>query len=92
MSLTFKTFNSKGEVVERSLETVIKDCLRNEVQQKLRNRETVEGLYPQFMNEIDKAIIEELLILTRGNQTRAAKYLSINRGTLRKKMENLGFI
>ncbi len=35
--------------------------------------------------QLEKAVIEEALILCRGNQTEAARILGINRGTLRKK-------
>jgi Fis family transcriptional regulator len=35
-------------------------------------------------------MLEEVMMYTRGNQTRAANLLGINRGTLRKKLKKYG--
>jgi Fis family transcriptional regulator len=35
-------------------------------------------------------MLEEVMQYTRGNQTRAANLLGINRGTLRKKLKKYG--
>ena len=39
------------------------------------------------ISQLEKAMIEEVLILCRGNITKAAEQLGIHRNTLRKKME-----
>ncbi|WP_111860674.1 helix-turn-helix domain-containing protein [Acinetobacter sp. CFCC 10889] len=39
------------------------------------------------VSQVEKAVIEEVLILCRGNITEASKKLGIHRSTLRKKME-----
>ena len=48
-----------------------------------------EGLYPRFMNEIERSLIEETLRRMKGNQVRVAKLLGINRNTLRRKIQDL---
>lgn len=41
---------------------------------------------------VEKSVIAELLKLTRGNQTKVAEALGVNRGTLRSKLGRYGFI
>lgn len=48
-----------------------------------------DGLYPRFMNEIERCLIEETLRQLKGNQVRVAKLLGINRNTLRRKIQDL---
>lgn len=48
-----------------------------------------DGLHPRFMNEIERALIEETLKRMGGNQIQSAKLLGINRNTLRQKIKNL---
>lgn len=38
-----------------------------------------------IMKTVDKIVMEQVLIYTRGNQTRACKILGIHRGTLGRK-------
>ncbi|VFP81549.1 helix-turn-helix domain-containing protein [Buchnera aphidicola] len=44
------------------------------------------NLYPMFLSEIEKPLFDIVMQYTRGNQTKAALILGINRGTLRKKL------
>jgi len=48
------------------------------------------NLYDLVIGEIEKPLFEAVLERTRGNQTRAAQLLGINRSTLRKKLEHYG--
>lgn len=45
--------------------------------------------YDVLLVEFEKVLLEETMIMTRGNQTKAAEALGLNRGTLRKKLSNL---
>ncbi|MNE24696.1 DNA-binding protein Fis [compost metagenome] len=45
--------------------------------------------YNALLVEFEKVMLEEALVMTRGNQTRAAEVLGLNRGTLRKKISYL---
>lgn len=47
-------------------------------------------LYQMVMATVEKPMLEAVLHHTRGNQTRAAEVLGINRGTLRKKLKQYG--
>lgn len=40
-----------------------------------------------FKGIFEKNFIEQVLIQTRGNQTKASEFLGISRGTLRKKIQ-----
>ena len=46
----------------------------------------INGLYSIVVHDVEKRLIEAVLMKTKGNQTRASKILGINRNTLRKKM------
>lgn len=46
-----------------------------------------KDLYELFLAELEKPLIEATLRHTRGNQSRTATILGLNRGTLRTKMK-----
>lgn len=43
-------------------------------------------LYRMVLEQVEKPLLEHVLEYSRGNQSRAAEVLGINRGTLRKKI------
>lgn len=43
-------------------------------------------LYQMVLEQVEKPLLEHVLEYSRGNQSRAAEVLGINRGTLRKKL------
>ncbi|MFP4079937.1 MAG: DNA-binding transcriptional regulator Fis [Ectothiorhodospira sp.] len=45
-----------------------------------------DGVYRMVMEEVERPLLECVLHHCNGNQSRAAQYLGLNRGTLRKKM------
>lgn len=47
-------------------------------------------LYLQVINQVEKALIENVLEHTEGNKLKAAKILGINRNTLHVKIMKLG--
>lgn len=49
-------------------------------------------VYPAVLEHIERPLFELMLIYTGGNQSRTAIYLGLNRGTLRKKLKQYGFI
>lgn len=49
-----------------------------------------DNLFAEVMQVFEKPLIEELLVQERGNQTRVALRLGLNRGTLRKKLHAHG--
>ena len=48
------------------------------------------GLYQMVIGTVEKPLLEAVLRQARGNQTKAAEILGINRGTLRKKLKQYG--
>ncbi len=49
-------------------------------------------LYEMVISEVERPLLEAVLEYTRGNQSRAAAVLGINRGTLRKKLRMHGLM
>lgn len=45
------------------------------------------NVHSKVMALLEKPLIEQTLIKTRGNQTKAAEILGINRGTLRQRLK-----
>ena len=43
-------------------------------------------MYTMVLRQVEVPLLEAVLEHTRGNQSRAAEYLGLNRGTLRKKL------
>ncbi|EKE77028.1 DNA-binding transcriptional regulator Fis [Gallaecimonas xiamenensis] len=70
--------------------------LRDSVRQALQNYfsqldgEEVTELYEMVLSEVEAPLLDVVMTYTRGNQTKAANMLGINRGTLRKKLKKYG--
>ena len=70
--------------------------LSNAVQKAVANYlqqltgQDVNDLYELVLSELERPLLEEVMKYTRGNQTRAANLMGINRGTLRKKLKQYG--
>lgn len=47
-----------------------------------------DGLYDMVISEVERPLFEAVMNHVRGNQSKAAKILGINRTTLRKKLEH----
>jgi DNA-binding protein Fis len=46
--------------------------------------------YNIIIQEVERPLLKKVLMLSEGNQKRAAEILGINRNTLRKKINDLG--
>jgi len=68
-----------AECVRKSLERYFKDL----------DGERPRTVYEMVIKNVEKPMIEVLLDYAEGNQTVAARWLGINRNTLRKKIEQL---
>lgn len=73
-----------------SLRRNVERSLDNYLQQL--NGETPANLYSMVISEVEKPLLEMVLKLTNGNQSKAAIILGISRGTLRKKMALYGIL
>ena len=46
-----------------------------------------EDLYRLVIEEVERPLLDAVMQHCKGNQTKAAQYLGLNRGTLRKKLK-----
>lgn len=83
--LTVSTVNS-GPVTQKPLRDSVKQALKNYFAQL--NGQDVNDLYELVLAEVEQPLLDMVMQYTRGNQTRAALMMGINRGTLRKKLKN----
>ncbi|KKW78868.1 protein ninH [Acinetobacter sp. AG1] len=67
-------------------EQQVKTIVRSVIESKPDN------LFAEVLHVFEKPLIEELLLQERGNQTRVAMRLGLNRGTLRKKLHAHGIL
>ena len=83
--LTVTLLNAQGQQVVKPLrDNVLKNYLAQ------LNGEDPTELYELVLSEIEHPMLDMVMQYTRGNQTRAATMLGINRGTLRKKLKKYG--
>jgi len=78
------------------VDTIEYSPLQEKVEEELRLYfKTLEGQAPCDMHnmvitEVEEALFRVVLEHCRGNQSKAALFLGINRGTLRKKLQQYG--
>jgi len=70
----------------------LRDSVKQAVNKYLKQLDStdVENVYELVLAEVEAPLLEEIMTFTRGNQTRAAIMMGINRGTLRKKLKQYG--
>lgn len=54
--------------------------------------ESPNGMYELFLGQLEKPLLEAVLRHTRGNQSKTAEILGLNRGTLRSKLKQYGLM
>ena len=86
--LTVATVNSQDQVTQKPLRDSVKQALKNYFAQL--NGQDVNDLYELVLAEVEQPLLDRVMQYTRGNQTRAAQMMGINRGTLRKKLKKYG--
>ncbi|MDH5257109.1 MAG: DNA-binding transcriptional regulator Fis [Gammaproteobacteria bacterium] len=67
----------------------IQECVQESMETYFSNLDGhgTNELYKMVIGEVEQPLLRVVLKHTRGNQTRAAEILGINRGTLRKKLK-----
>ena len=70
----------------------IRACVSEALETYFRhlNGHECDGLYKLVLTEVEVPLLEAVLRYCSGNQTKAAQLLGINRGTLRKKLQQYG--
>jgi Fis family transcriptional regulator len=82
--------------IEPPVELLPTTPLRDQVYEALRiyfhnlGDQQPSNLYDLVLREVEPPLLEIVMQRTRGNQTKAADLLGINRGTLRKKLRRYG--
>lgn len=86
--LTVSMLNAQSQQVTKPLRDNVKQAVKNYLAQL--NGDDPTELYELVLSEIEHPMLDIVMQYTRGNQTRAASMLGINRGTLRKKLKKYG--
>lgn len=81
--------DKKDKIIKKPLRILIKKSLENYFL-NLDNSKCVSNLYQLVLSELEKPLLDIIMQHTRGNQTRAALIMGINRSTLRKKLKRYG--
>lgn len=92
---TFRPDNGESDgVVDRDSDSsadnaILRDCVKSVLTNYINDLEghTVDDLYQLVLAEVEAPLLETILGHTKGNQSKAAQMLGINRGTLRKKLK-----
>lgn len=73
-------------------ESDLRACVRRTLEAYFENLEGEDtcGLFALVLSEVEVPMLQVVLEHTSGNQTRAARVLGMNRGTLRKKLSQYG--
>ncbi len=82
------------ETVNNATSQSLYDSMKRSVENYLANLggEPITDLYDIVLAEIERPFLEVVLKHTKGNQSKAAILLGLSRGTLRKKLKQLGFL
>lgn len=94
LSFRFFSMNSKSPIFTAQSDV----ALRIHVDRAVRHYfaqlqgEQPSQVYDLVLAEMEKPLLSVVLEYTRGNQTRAAEILGLNRGTLRKKLKAHGLM
>ena len=77
---------------KKNLNSPLSEAVKNSVAHYFDqlNGEEVTGIYEMVIKETERPLLEITMEQARGNQTRAAKILGINRNTLKKKLASYG--
>lgn len=75
---------------EKKIKDMIAHLLREEGYSMSDDSQKRGMLYKAVLEKIEKQLIEQILERTEGNQIKAAKFLGINRNTIRAKIKKLG--
>jgi Fis family transcriptional regulator, factor for inversion stimulation protein len=72
----------------------LEDCIRDSLEVYFKDLGGTEPthMYDMMMRVVEKPLLEAVMRRTRGNQSRAADWLGINRNTLRRKLQDHNLI
>jgi Fis family transcriptional regulator len=79
-----KEDNNANKPLRACVEDAMKDYFKN------LEGDITNDLYQMVLSEIEEPLFRSVMEYTRGNQSKAAEMMGINRGTLRKKLKMYG--
>ncbi len=79
-----ETTESNSQIMDACIRTAIRHYLRD------MGDHDPENIYKLFLLQFERPLLEEVLNWCDDNQTRASRVLGLNRGTLRKKLAQIG--
>ncbi|CAL4324460.1 DNA-binding protein Fis [Buchnera aphidicola (Protaphis terricola)] len=80
------TKDNQNKIINKPIGLLIKKSLENYLS-VLDNTKNINNLYSLVLSEFEKILLDVIMQYTRGNQTKAAFIMGINRSTLRKKLK-----
>lgn len=87
-SLQGNSWNDSSKKSLSSLGRTIQDYLKNYLAEE-KDISVLRNIYPTVIREVERPLIMIVLRESKGNQTKAAQLLGMNRNTLRKKIIEL---
>jgi two-component system nitrogen regulation response regulator GlnG len=74
-------------VDKEDLSSIIDSYFSNNLNKLLKDNN--KNIHSDIVSEVEKSIIQNVMIITKGNQLKASEILGLNRNTLRKKIGDL---
>ena len=74
-------------VDKEDLSSIIDSYFSNNLNKLLKDNN--KNIHSDIISEVEKSIIQNVMIITKGNQLKASEILGLNRNTLRKKIGDL---
>ena len=74
-------------VDKEDLSSMIDSYFSNNLNKLLKDNN--KNIHSDIISEVEKSIIQNVMIITKGNQLKASEILGLNRNTLRKKIGDL---
>ncbi|MFK0570961.1 DNA-binding transcriptional regulator Fis [Endozoicomonas sp.] len=90
--------NDHGGSLSTTSQIPESQTLRDSVEKSMNNYfahldgQDVTDVYQMVLSEVEAPLLETVMAYVKGNQTRAATLLGLNRGTLRKKLKQYGLL
>ncbi|ALD15338.1 Fis family transcriptional regulator [Buchnera aphidicola (Aphis glycines)] len=82
-------YTKDNQNIKKPLRLLIKKSLENYLLH-LDDTKYINNLYSLILSELEQPLLDVMMQYTRGNQTKAALMMGINRSTLRKKLKKYG--
>jgi Fis family transcriptional regulator len=84
--------DTKSHQLETSGDSELSSCVRKMMKQYFKDLDGEEAtnIYDMVVANVERPLLEVVMHQARGNQTRAADLLGLNRNTLRKKLTQHG--